>query len=342
MSDFVRDSESRAGFGSPARITTWLIRHPPVFTLLLIVLVSVVVGAISPEFWQISNIFDMARASVVPGMFGLGFLVVLAAGGLDLSFTAIAALLMYSITTATAAHAPWLPMPVILFVAGLGGMLLGVGNGLLVHYLRAPALIVTIGTQYVIRGFLLTFVGTELFINIPLSMERFGKVELWRVQTDRGSIATLPAYVLVLVVAAVVTWWILNRTLMGRAIFAVGGNPEIAERLGYDIRKVHIFIFAYAGLLAGLAGILHASSNRLANPFDLSGSELSVIAAVVLGGARITGGAGTVIGTLLGVALVTLVNNVLILAGIPSTWQTFVVGCFIVLAGTVFAKREPS
>ncbi len=275
-------------------------------------------------------------------MFGLGFLVVLAAGGLDLSFTAIAALLMYSIATATAAHAPWLPMPIILLASALGGMLLGVGNGLLVHYLRAPALIVTIGTQYVLRGFLLTFVGTELFINIPLSMERFGKVGLWRVQTDRGSIATLPAYVLVLVAAAVVTWWILNRTLMGRAIFAVGGSPEIAERLGYDLRKVHIFIFAYAGLLAGLAGILHASSNRLANPFDLAGSELSVIAAVVLGGARITGGAGTVTGTLLGVVLVTLVNNVLILAGIPSTWQTFVVGCFIVLAGTVFAKRQSS
>jgi len=342
MSDFAWGSANRGGSASQARVTAWLIRHPPVFTLLLIVLVSVVVGAISPEFWQISNIFDMARASVVPGMFGLGFLVVLAAGGLDLSFTAIAALLMYSITTATAAHGPWLPMPVILLASAIGGTLLGVGNGLLVHYLRAPALIVTIGTQYVIRGFLLTFVGTQLFINIPLSMERFGKVELWRVQTDSGSIAILPAYVLVLAAAAVITWWILNRTLMGRAIFAVGGNPEIAERLGYDLRKVHIFIFAYAGLLAGLAGILHASSNRLANPFDLSGSELSVIAAVVLGGARITGGAGTVTGTLLGVVLVTLVNNVLILAGIPSTWQTFVVGCFIVLAGTVFAKRGPS
>jgi simple sugar transport system permease protein len=326
MSDFAWDSSNGAGSASPARIIAWLIRHPPIFTLLLIVLVSVVVGAISPEFWQISNIFDMARASVVTGMFGLGFLVVLAAGGLDMSFAAIAALMMYLVTTATAAHAPWLPMPVILLAAAAGGALLGVGNGLLVHYLKAPALIVTIGTQYVIRGFLLTFVGTELFINIPLPIENFGKYELWRVQTDSGSIAILPAYVLVLAAAAVATWWILNRTLMGRAI----------------LRKVHIFIFAYAGLLAGVAGMLHVSSNRLANPFDLSGTELGVIAAVVLGGARITGGAGSVIGTLLGVVLVTLVNNVLILAGIPTTWQTFVVGCFIVLAGTVFATRESS
>ncbi|MDR3494448.1 MAG: ABC transporter permease [Ancalomicrobiaceae bacterium] len=323
-----------------AGLSGWLIRHPPLFTLLLIVLVSLVIGAISPQFWQVANIFDMARASVVTGLFGLGFLVVLAAGGIDMSFTAIAALLMYWLTTATASYAPWMPMGVVLAAAAVGGMLLGMCNGLLVHYLKAPALIVTIGTQYVIRSFLLTFIGTELFVNIPMSIEDFGKYEIWRVSTDNGSIAILPAYVLVLVVAGIVTWWILNRTLMGRAIFAIGGNSDIAERLGYDLKKVQVFAFAYSGLLAGVAGMLHVSSNRLANPFDLSGTELGVIAAVVLGGARITGGSGTVAGTLLGVVLVTLVNNVLILAGIPSTWQAFVVGCFIVLAGALFATRE--
>ena len=139
---------------------------------------------------------------------------------------------------------------------------------------------------------------------MPLPIEDFGKLELWRVQTDNGSIAILPAYVLVLVAAALATWWILNRTLMGRAIFAIGGNASIAERLGYDARKVQVFVFGYAGLLAGIAGMLHVASNRLANPFDLTGNELGVIAAVVLGGARITGGSGSVIGTILGVVLV--------------------------------------
>ncbi|MBB4301387.1 simple sugar transport system permease protein [Rhodobium orientis] len=340
MSDFVWTNSTSEDQASMKRIGRWLIRNPPVFTLILIVLVSVTIGAIAPEFWQVSNIFDMARASVVTGLFGLGFLVILAAGGIDLSFTAIAALMMYWITTAVAASAPWMPMPVILVIAALGGTIIGIGNGLLVHYLRAPALIVTIGTSYVIRGFLLTFIGTELFVNIPLPIEEFGKFELWRVQTDTGSIAILPAYVLMLVAAAVVTWWILNRTLMGRAIFAIGGNTSIAERLGYDARKVQVFVFAFSGFLAGIAGMLHVSANRIANPFDLVGTELTVIAAVVLGGARITGGGGSVLGTILGVVLITLVNNVLILAGIPSTWQTFVVGCFIVLAGAVFGTRK--
>ncbi|MGH6861344.1 MAG: ABC transporter permease, partial [Phyllobacterium sp.] len=140
---------------------------------------------------------------------------------------------------------------------------------------------------------------------------------------------------LVLVVAGGITWFILERTLMGRAIFAVGGDASIAERLGYNVNTVRIFVFAYAGLLAGIAGIMHVASNRLANPFDLAGSELEVIAAVVLGGARITGGSGTVGGTILGVILITLVNNILILVGIPSTWQLAIIGAFIVLAGSL-------
>ena len=145
---------------------------------------------------------------------------------------------------------------------------------------------------------------------------------------------------LVLVLASALTWWLLNKTLMGRAVYAVGGSLAIAERLGYKLRSVHLFVFGYAGFLSGLAGIVHVSSTRLANPFDLVGSELDVIAAVVLGGARITGGHGSVVGTLLGVLLVTLINNVLILAGVPSTWQKAIIGGFIVLAGAVFALRR--
>jgi simple sugar transport system permease protein len=126
---------------------------------------------------------------------------------------------------------------------------------------------------------------------------------------------------------------------MGRAIFAVGGNADVAQRLGYSLRTVHLFVFGYAGALAGLAGIIHVSANRLANPFDLVGTEINVIAAVVLGGARITGGTGSVIGTILGVLLIVVVNSVLVLVGIPSTWQRLVVGSFILLAAAFFVMR---
>lgn len=278
-------AEPRSGSaGGIAGAWAWLVRHPPVFTLILIVAVALTVGAINTDFWQTSNLFDILRASVVRGLFALGVLVVLASGGIDVSFTAIAAFVMYAVTMLVVNVVPDMPILAILALGAVGGACFGALNGILVHTLKAPSLIVTIGTQYVIRSFLLTFVGTALFMNIPVAMDAFGKLSLVTHHSDNGSTSTLPAFVLVLAVASVATWWILERTLIGRAVYAVGGNANVAQRLGYNLRTVHIFVFGYAGLLAGIAGIIHVSSNRLANPFDLAGAELEIIAAVVLGG----------------------------------------------------------
>ena len=266
--------------------------------------------------------------------------IVLAAGGIDVSFTAIAALTMYSITKGAMLFAPGTPIAVILLLGAAGGAGLGAVNGMLVHWLKAPSLIVTIGTQYLFRGLLLTFIGTVWITVVPPQMESFGQLALIQYQSAQDARVVLPAFALVLVAAAALTWWLLNRTLLGRAVFAIGGSLAIAERLGYNLRTVHLFVFGYAGFLAGLAGVVHVCSNRLANPFDLVGNEIGVIAAVVLGGARITGGSGTVAGTLLGVVLVSLINNTLILAGVPSTWQRVVIGSFILLAGVFFAIRK--
>lgn len=318
-------------------------RHPEVFTGALIVVVSLTVGAINPAFFQISTFFDLLRSSTVIGMFALGVLVVLAAGGIDVSFTAIAALSMYSLTKWVYAFWPTAPIFLILSSGATFGILLGLVNGFLVHHLKAPSLIVTIGTQYLFRGFLLTFVGTVFFMNIPPSMDSFGRLALIKLSVGAAgqtSFTVLPVFVMILVACSLLTWFVLNRTLMGRAIYAMGGSLNIAERLGYNIKAVHLFVFGYSGFLAGLAGIVHVSSNRLANPFDLVGIELDVIAAVILGGARITGGTGSVAGTLLGVFLVVLINNVLILAGVPSTWQRVIIGSFILIAGALFAIQR--
>jgi simple sugar transport system permease protein len=326
--------------GLGRRLWDILEARPELFTLLLVIATSVTVIIANPDFLQMSNLVDILRASVVRGLFAMGVLVVLAAGGIDVSFTAIAAFVMYVLTMFIINVAPDMPLAAILVLSAAGGAGLGAFNGLLVHKLGAPSLIVTIGTQYVYRSFLLTFVGTALFMNIPAAMDVLGRTSLYTHVSSNGVASALPATVLVLAVAAVVTWYILERTLMGRAIFAVGGNPQIAERLGIKLFTVRIFVFSYAGLLAGIAGVVHVASNRLANPFDLAGMELEIIAAVVLGGARITGGSGSVIGTLLGVLLITLVSNVLIFVGIPSTLQLFIVGLFILIAGTIFTLRN--
>jgi simple sugar transport system permease protein len=319
------------------KVADWIVARPAGFPIGLLVLTCVIVGTINPSFWQMANLFDVLRASVVQGLFALGVLVVLANGGLDVSFSAIAALVMYVVTLIATTFLPQLGIAPILLAGLLGGAMLGALNGVLINLLRAPALIVTIGTQYAFRGFLLTFIGTALFMNIPVSMTAFGQLALFSGVNAGGLRVQLPAYFLIFVAAAVITWFMLTQTLIGRAIYASGGNPAIAARLGFNVARVRVFVFAWAGMLAGLAGIVHVTSNRLANPFDLAGSELAVIAAVVLGGARITGGTGTVSGTVAGVLLITLVDNVLIQVGIPSTWRIAVVGGFILLAGVFYA-----
>lgn len=324
----------------PPSLRARLARNPEWFTVGLIVVTCVIVGAINPRFFQLAMLFDLLHSATTTSLFALGTLVVLASGGIDVSFTAIAALTMYGITKAVFAWWPDAPFALILMTGAIGGVVLGVINGLLVHRLKAPSLIVTIGTQYLYRGLLLTFIGTSFFMNIPHSMDRFGRIPLVSFQTADGLRAVLPVSVVALVAAALVTWWLLNRTMMGRGVYAMGGSLAIAERLGYNLSAIHLFVFGYTGMLAGIAGILHVSNNRLANPFDLVGSELDVIAAVILGGARITGGTGTVAGTLLGVVLVTLINNVLILVGVPSTWQKVIIGAFILIAGTLFAFQR--
>jgi simple sugar transport system permease protein len=319
---------------------TRLARQPEWFTAALIVVTCVIVGAINPRFFQLATLFDLLHSATTVSLFALGTLVVLASGGIDVSFTAIAALTMYAITKAVFAWWPDAPFALILPTGAVGGILLGLINGVLVFRLKAPSLIVTIGTQYLFRGILLTFVGTTFFMNIPHSMDHFGRIPLFFYQTADGLRAVLPVSLIALVLAAAFTWWLLNRTMMGRGVYAMGGSLPIAERLGYNLRSIHLFVFGYTGMLAGIAGILHVSNNRLANPFDLVGSELDVIAAVILGGARITGGSGTVVGTLLGVVLVTLINNVLILIGVPSTWQKVIIGAFILIAGTLFSLQR--
>ncbi|HEY0120305.1 MAG TPA: ABC transporter permease [Rhizobium sp.] len=336
----LEELEDGSTVNSSFRLSDLIRKRPESITFALLMAICVIVAVANPDFLQPSTLIDIGRASVVIGLFALGVFIILAAGGIDVSFTAIAAFTMYSLTVLVLNHFPGMPIAVIILIAIIGGALLGVINGLLVHHLNVPSLIVTIGTQYLFRGFLLSFIGTVWIMSLPSQMGAFGRMPLLQFESANGAVVTLPVYFLILPVAAIITWWILNRTLMGRAIFAVGGNANIASRLGYNLRTIHIFLFGYAGALAGLAGIIHVCANRQANPFDLVGTEINVIAAVVLGGARITGGTGTVLGTLLGVLLVVVINSVLVMVGIPSTWQRLVVGSFILLAAAFFVTRQ--
>jgi len=314
--------------------------RPEFITLGLIVLLVATVSLLEPRFFSPQNLVATIRTTTRLGIFALGVLLVLAAGGIDVSFTAIGVFALYTTTTLTLLFFPAAPFALMLVFSMTLGTLMGLLNGFMVWRFAVPSLIVTIGTQYLFTGFLKTFVGTKHIMDIPAAMDSSGTASLLQFSTADGVRVTLPLLFLVLVVAAILTHLLLTRTLMGRAVFAVGGSSAIAQRLGFSVRTVQLFVFGTAGLIAGLGGMVHGSLNRLANPSDLVGTELDVIAAVVLGGARVSGGSGTVLGALLGVVLVVLINNSLILIGVPSTWQKVVIGGVILVASGVFSRRR--
>jgi len=298
----------------------------------LIILGFCAIAAISdPGFLSMATLTDLLRGGIVMGIFAVAALLVLLSGGIDVSFTAIAAFAMYTTALMLNTWAPGVPWWAAFGLAMAVGATLGAINGLFIAGFGLPTLIVTLGTLSVFRGFMLAFIGSKQITTLPEGMREFGRMMMIRGTNADGSFYSLHWAFAATVLVVVMTWFLLQRTMLGRQVFAIGGSEESARRIGVNVRAVQFFVYVYVGVLAGLAGVIHASMARVANPFDLVGLELSVIAAVVLGGARLAGGYGTLTGTLLGVTLIVLVRNSLIVIGIPNTWQSIAVGVLILI-----------
>lgn len=304
-----------------------------------IIVLCVIVGVINPVFFTVANAFDLLRSSIVTGIFAMGVLLVIISGGIDVSFTAVAVFAMYS--TVKLLNAYWVdaPMWVAFLISGAIGLGLGFINAFFISHFQLPTLIVSLGTLSMFHGFVLFAIGNGIIRNMPPSFTAFARSTLIEVPLSNGGVSRLHPGIFLTIVAALLTWLLLDYTMLGRGVYALGDSREGAERAGFNISRIQYFIYGTVGLLAGIGGVTYAALGRQANPQDLVGSELNVIAAVVLGGATLTGGRGTVLGTLLGVALVVIMNNSLILVGIPSTWQRVALGVIIIIGTGVPALQ---
>lgn len=307
--------------------------------LLVLLTLSVIIGLLNPTFFSLGHLFDVLKSCTVMGIFALGVLLVLVSGGIDISFTAIAAFSLYVTSKVLAGTVMGQSMVLPFVTAACIGAGLGLFNALFISLLQLPALIVTLGTAALFRGCMLAFIGTAIVNTLPQGMVRFSRLTLFQQALDQGRNAGLSLSVLVFAGSALCLGCALRYTLPGRALYAMGGNAEAAERCGFNLMRLRFLVYGLVGALSGIAGILHAATLRNANPFDLVGTELTVIAAVVLGGARIGGGQGTVTGTVLGVLLVVVMNNSLILLGIPSYYQRVVTGLIIIGSTAVSARQ---
>lgn len=316
----------------------FLARNETLVAITLVVL-CVVIGLSNPTFFTVGNIFTLLRGSIVTGIFALGVLIVIISGGIDVSFTAIGVFALYSTVKLMLAYFPGAPIGVAFLVAGLIGLGLGLINAFFIAQFQLPTLIVTLGTLSMLHGFLLFAIGNQIIRDVPPSLTEFARSALMQIPQERG-IANLHPAVFMMIGMAILVWLLLKYTMLGRGIYALGGAPEAAERAGFNVIRIQYFIYCFVGLLSGIAGMTFGSLARQANPQDIVGMELNVIAAVVLGGAYLTGGRGTVIGTLLGVALVVIANNSLILIGVPTVWQRVVIGVIILIGTGIPAIQE--
>jgi simple sugar transport system permease protein len=306
----------------------------------VIVVLSLVITVLNPTFLSLSNLFDIVRLATVSGILALGVLLVLISGGVDVSFPAIADTAVFvaaTILVATHFHGSGMALYLLALPFGIG---MGLINAFFISRFRVPTLIVTLGTSSLFYGAELYFIGGVSIFSLPQGAPDISHGSLMTVSAASGTGTTsLNPSVLILVALAVVVSLLLNKTTLGRSIYAIGDNRDVAERSGIRVARVQYFIYGSVGALAAIAGVTNASLYRNANPVSLQGTELAVIAAAVLGGTAITGGKGTVIGTLLGVLLISIIENSLVLVGVPTTWQNVVVGLVLLIGTGVPAIR---
>lgn len=298
--------------------------------VLSIVVLSLVVGSVDSSFWSLSTLLNIGSNTLENVVFAMAVLIIIVSGGIDVSFMAIGIFAGYSVIvlsnhTGFGASSAWVAF---LVAAGIG-VALGSINAAAIAGLRLPTLIVTLGTQGIIRGAMLAYVGSKVIPNYPPGLDKLSTHYLITAHgksDTRLNVLIIPAILICIVVSL-----LLRNTTLGRGIYAVGGDAESARRAGFPVFGIQVFIYLFAGLLAGIAGMMHVTQVRLANPYELVGGELDVIAAVVLGGASIFGGKGSVSGTVLGVVLISLIRNSLILLGVPGTWQRATVGLLLLI-----------
>lgn len=320
----VRSERTRSWRGAPLAV---LRRLGAVLALLAM---CAILTALSDHFLTFDNLMNVFRQSAVNTLLALGQLLVIVTAGIDLSVGSILGFACVVAALMLKAGAPaWLSILGAIAV----GTALGSINGLLLTRLRLPhPFIPTLGMMNVARGLALVISGGFPISGLPDGFRWLGA----------GKIAFIPAPVLVVLAVCVVLHLFLNRTTVGRDIYAIGGNKQAAVLCGIPVNSRLTLVYAMSGGLAGLAAVLLAGRMNSGFPLAGAGAELDSIAAVIIGGASFFGGVGTVSGTLVGALMIGVLRNGLNLLDVSSYWQSAVIGVVIVMAVWIDVVRQRS
>jgi ribose transport system permease protein len=297
-------------------VTQRLQRLLPFLTLIILFIALTIA---TPHFLTAINLASVARQTAVINIMALGMTLVIITGGIDLS---VGSILAISGLFGTMAIKDGYPIPLAILI-GIGcGLLCGLLNGLMITQLRINAFIVTLGTLEAYRGFALVVSKGLPVHEIPDSFSFLGD----------GNLFGIPFSLWLLALCAVLMHFVLEHTKLGRYAFAIGSNSAAAYYAGVPIKFHLTAVYAIAGMLAGLAGMIEASRLMTGQPTAGQGYELQAIAAVVIGGGSLQGGEGSVIGTLIGAFIIGLLSNGSDLLGVNPYWQQVIIGAVIIAA----------
>lgn len=301
----------------------------------LIVIIAVF-SILSPYYFSVSNFLTMSSHVAIFGILGIGSLLVILDGGIDLSVGStlglsgiVAGFLMQGVPVEALGVVLFPPVWVVVVLVCAVGALVGLVNGIFVAKFKVPPFVTTLGTLYGVRGVALLITNGLTYNDLE------GKAELGNTGfkwLGFNRLFDIPIGVLVMVVIAIIGSVLLNRTAFGRWLYAAGGNERAAELSGVPVKKVQVWVYVLSGICAAIAGLILTSELTSAGPTAGTSYELTAIAAVVIGGASLMGGRGNIRGTLLGAFVIGFLSDGLVIIGISAYWQMVFIGAVIVFA----------
>jgi ribose transport system permease protein len=286
-----------------------------------LIIMFVAFSLASPNFFQFSNIVGILLATAVNGVLALGVTFVIITAGIDLSVGTV--MTLSAVMTGVFITNLGLPIPIGILGGLLTGGFAGWINGTVIAKMKIPPFVSTLGMLYIAKGLALVISGLKpiYFSDTPA----FSKIAM-------ADILGIPYAVLIFFGAAIIAHIILTKTILGRYTFALGSNEEATRLSGVNAGKWKTAVYALAGLFSGLAGVLIAARLNSAQPALGAGYELDAIAAVVIGGTSLSGGEGTIMGTVIGAFIISVLTNGLRILSVPQEWQIVVTGGILILA----------
>lgn len=331
----VNEKSKKEHFDKKALLLSFFKKYG-IFVVFLVMVVSL--SVMTPSFLTTRNLLNVVRQISVIGLIAMGVTMIIITTGIDLSsgsVIALAAVIASSLAQRPGWEAAKFPelagLPVIVpVIAGITvGLLAGFINGTIIAKTKIPAFIATLGMMTVARGAAFLYTDGRPVSNLTSEYTFIGQ----------GEIFGIPVPIYILVTMAIIVHVLLNNTRLGRYIYAIGGNEQAALVSGINVNKVRIFVYSFAGFLTGMAAIVLSSRINTGQPGLGTGFELDAIASAVIGGTSLSGGVGTIPGTMVGALIIGVLNNGLDLLNVSSYWQQVVKG-LIIVGAVIFDERK--